>query len=65
MLTYADVCYIYRYMPNTASIKLFDSEKIPLSIRGPTGKWWERSDRSFTENNLRNNLVLQVLQVSR
>jgi hypothetical protein len=52
-------------MPNTASMKLFDSEKMPLSIRGPTGKWWERSDSSFTENNLRNNLVLQVLQVSR
>jgi len=45
-----------------STLEQVDAEKIGL--RRPVGKWWERSDRGFTEENWRNNLVVRLSAAS-
>ena len=41
-----------------SSLAQVDAEKIGLRL--PMGRWWERADRGFTEENSRNNLMVKL-----
>jgi hypothetical protein len=41
-----------------SSLAQLDEEKIGL--KRPMGRWWERADRGFTEENSRNNLMVKL-----
>jgi len=46
------------YLAPKQALTSVDREKIGL--RSPATRWWERSDRGFTEENLRNNLIMKL-----